>query len=115
VSAERRVVAVVGHAAYEIAGVTQVELESGLARAGALRAALDADADVVAVDELADGETAALALEAALAGALVVAGIPAPDAEAARARLVGLGVEPFLLDHAVAGVLALRPVPPGRR
>jgi type IV pilus assembly protein PilB len=75
--------------------------------------AVEADPDVLLVEAIRDRETATAALDAALDGVLVLAGVPAPDAERARARLAALGVEPFLLEHAVVCLLGPRPTAPG--
>lgn len=85
--------------------------------ADALRAALRQDADVIVLGELADREAASLALRAAEAGPLVIAGLHAPDAASAIRRLLGLlelpgaAPEPELrgrLADALQAVVALR-------
>jgi type IV pilus assembly protein PilB len=80
---------------------------------GDLAAALAADPDVVVVPSVRDGEGAKAALDAALDGILVIAGLPAPDPERARLRMHGWGVEPFLIEHAIACVVGVRPDTPG--
>ena len=81
---------------------------------GELRDLLDADPDILVIGALRDLESARIALEAALDGVLVLAGVPAPDGDAARARLAAMGVEPFLLEHAVTCSIAVRPDGSGR-
>jgi type IV pilus assembly protein PilB len=75
--------------------------------------ALAADPDVVVVPAVRDRESAKAALDAALDGVLVIAGVPAPDPERARLRMHGWGVEPFLIEHAIACVVGVRPDTPG--
>jgi type II secretory ATPase GspE/PulE/Tfp pilus assembly ATPase PilB-like protein len=74
---------------------------------------LDADPDIVVVGAVRDRQAATVALEAALDGVLVLIGVPAPDEHCARARLAAMGVEPFLLEHAVTCAVAVRPDAPG--
>ena len=96
--------------ARRLPGVDQVQTDAsaGLTTARALRSALRADPDVVLLDELLDGETARLAVDAALTGTLVLSSLTADDAPSAVRRLVELGVEPFLVASALSCVLAQR-------
>ena len=104
------VVAVEDRGGRRLPGVVQVQVDpgAGLTAARALRSVLRADPDVVLLDELRDGETARLAVDAALTGRLVLAALPANDAASAVSRLVGMGVEPFLVASALSCVLAQR-------
>src|SRR6185437_11590354 len=76
--------------------------------AQALRSTLRADPDVVMVGEIRDGETAKIAIEAALTGHLVLSTLHTNDAPSTLTRLNEMGVEPFLTGAAVTGVLAQR-------
>lgn len=76
--------------------------------AAAIRAALEQDPDIFAIDMLDDRESAAAAIEAAEAGHLVVAGIAAADSVAAIRRMREWRVEPFKLASTLAAVLAQR-------
>ena len=76
--------------------------------AAALRSILRSDPDVVMVGEIRDGETAKIAIEAALTGHLVLSTLHTNDAPSALTRLNEMGVEPFLTGAAVIGVLAQR-------
>jgi type IV pilus assembly protein PilB len=80
----------------------------GLDRAAAVRAMINQRPDVLMIDNLADAETARLAVEAALGGRLVFAGSAAPDAPSAVARLLHMGIEPYSVGPALAGVLSQR-------
>ncbi|MDF2383355.1 Flp pilus assembly complex ATPase component TadA [Nostoc ellipsosporum NOK] len=88
-----------------VEGATRIE---GCAGAAAIRAALEQDPDVIALDGLDGREAAAAVAEAAEAGHLVLAAIDAPDAVSAIRRMRDWRVEPFRLASTVAAVLAQR-------
>jgi len=91
-------------------GVVQTEVSeaAGLDFARALRSLLRHDPDVLLVGEIRDRETAHIALEAGLTGHLVASTVHAGTASGVFARLLQMGVEPFVLTTAVSGVLAQR-------
>jgi type IV pilus assembly protein PilB len=95
---------------YRLAGINQVQINprAGLTFAAALRSILRSDPDVVMVGEIRDGETAKMAIEAALTGHFVLSTLHTNDAPGALTRLNEMGVEPFLTGSAVTGVLAQR-------
>jgi type IV pilus assembly protein PilB len=95
---------------YGLAGINQVQinLRAGLTFASALRSILRSDPDVVMVGEVRDGETAKIAIEAALTGHLVLTTLHTNDAPSTLTRLNEMGVEPFLTGSAVSAVLAQR-------
>jgi general secretion pathway protein E len=76
--------------------------------AEALRHVLRQDPDVIMVGEVRDGETAEIALQAALTGHLVLATLHTNDAPSAITRLLELGVDPFVLSSTLVGVVAQR-------
>jgi general secretion pathway protein E len=76
--------------------------------ANALRSILRQDPDIIMVGEIRDGETAQMAVQAALTGHLVFSTVHTRDAAGAITRLAELGVEPFLLASVLRGVLAQR-------
>jgi len=82
-------------------GQVNVAQEAGLTFAKALKAFLRQDPDICMIGEIRDLETAEIAVEAALAGHLVLAALPAGDASAAIARLLDMGVPPFKLAAAL--------------
>jgi type IV pilus assembly protein PilB len=86
----------------------QVNVKAGLTFAGALRALLRQDPDIIMVGEIRDGETAQIAVQAALTGHMVFSTLHTNDAPSAVTRLQNLGVEPFLVAAALRGVLAQR-------
>lgn len=95
---------------YEVDGIIQVSVNPGigLTFATAMRAFLRQDPDVIMVGEIRDEETARIATQAALTGHLVLSTLHTNDAPSTVARLLDLGVEPFLLASTVEGVLAQR-------
>ncbi len=95
---------------YRLQGINQVQINTraGLTFASALRSILRSDPDVVMVGEVRDGETAKMAIEAALTGHFVLSTLHTNDAPGALTRLNEMGVEPFLVGAAVTGVLAQR-------
>ena len=95
---------------YRLAGINQMQINNraGMTFAAALRSILRSDPDVVMVGEIRDGETAKIAIEAALTGHLVLSTLHTNDAPSAITRLTEMGVEPFLTGAAVSGVLAQR-------
>jgi general secretion pathway protein E len=95
---------------YHLEGVTQVpvNVKAGMTFAGALRSILRQDPDVLMIGEMRDGETAAIAVQAALTGHLVFSTLHTNDAPSAMTRLVDLKVEPYLTAATLEGVLAQR-------
>jgi general secretion pathway protein E len=95
---------------YDLPGIgqTQVNTKIDLTFAKALRAILRQDPDVVMIGEIRDFETAQIAIQASLTGHLVLATVHTNDAPSTIARLIDMGVEPFLLSSSLLGVLAQR-------
>jgi general secretion pathway protein E len=89
-------------------GQIQVRPKIGLTFASGLRHILRQDPDVILVGETRDTETAEIAVRAALTGHLVFTTLHTNDAPSAVARLVDMGVEPYLLASCLRGVLAQR-------
>jgi general secretion pathway protein E len=86
----------------------QVRPQIDVTFANALRSILRQDPDIIMVGEIRDGETAQMAVQAALTGHLVFSTVHTRDASGAITRLVELGVERFLLSSVLRGVLAQR-------
>ena len=87
---------------------THVHEAVGLTFARALRSILRQDPDVIMVGEIRDQETARVAVQAALTGHLVLATLHTNDAPGAVARLLDMGIEPYLLSSALNGAVAQR-------
>ncbi|MCE0484739.1 MAG: GspE/PulE family protein [Methylacidiphilales bacterium] len=95
---------------YEIEGIQQVPINEGigLTFARALRAFLRQDPDRIMVGETRDLETAQIAIQASLTGHLVFTTLHTNDAPGAVARLIDMGVEPFLVASSLEGILGQR-------
>jgi type IV pilus assembly protein PilB len=95
---------------YEIEGIQQVPIHEaiGLTFARCLRAFLRQDPDRIMVGETRDLETAQIAIQASLTGHLVFTTLHTNDAPGAVARLIDMGVEPFLIASSLEGVLGQR-------
>ncbi len=87
---------------------TQVKSEIGMTFANGLRALLRQDPNIIMVGEIRDGETASLAVNAALTGHLVLSTIHTNSAAGAIPRLVDMGVEPFLIVSTAKVIVAQR-------
>jgi general secretion pathway protein E len=95
---------------YELAGVPQVPVNEkvGMTFAGALRALLRQDPDIILVGEIRDAETAQIATQASLTGHLVLSTLHTNDAPTALTRLLDLEVAAYLVASTVDAVLAQR-------
>ena len=95
---------------YYIPGVSQCQIneKTGMTFASGLRAVLRQDPDVIAVGEIRDGETASIAMRAAITGHLVLSTLHTNDAPSAVDRLRDIGVEPWLISAALRGVVSQR-------
>jgi type IV pilus assembly protein PilB len=95
---------------YEVDGVKQIHVNpgAGLTFASGLRAMVRSDPDALMVGEIRDSETAQIAMEAALTGHLVLSTLHTNDASLAAARLIDMGVEPFLIASAIECIVAQR-------
>lgn len=95
---------------YHVDGVCQVQIneKTGLTFANALRSVLRQDPDIIAVGEIRDGETAEIAMRAAMTGHLVLSTIHTNNAVSSIDRLMDIGVEPYLIAGAVRGIISQR-------
>ncbi|MBO5905031.1 MAG: type II/IV secretion system protein [Kiritimatiellae bacterium] len=95
---------------YHMAGINQVQMhpDIGMTFALALRAFLRQDPDIIMVGEIRDRETAEIAINASLTGHMVFSTLHTNDAAGTFPRLIDMGVEPFLIASAVAGVMGQR-------
>jgi type IV pilus assembly protein PilB len=95
---------------YNLRGVNQVQVNDGIGRtfAAVLRSFLRQDPDVILVGETRDLETAQISIRAALTGHLVFTTLHTNDCPSSVARLVDMGVPPFLLSSALVLILAQR-------
>jgi type IV pilus assembly protein PilB len=95
---------------YQFDNINQIQINrlAGITFANGLRAILRQDPDVVLIGEVRDAETAAIAIQSALTGHLVLCSMHAADAVGAIYRFLDMGVEPYLVSSAVIGVVAQR-------
>jgi type IV pilus assembly protein PilB len=95
---------------FQLAGINQVQMKDqiGLNFAGALRAFLRQDPNIILVGEIRDFETAEIAVKAALTGHLVLSTLHTNDAPSTISRLMNMGIEPFLVATSVNLICAQR-------
>ena len=95
---------------YNIDGINQVQIneKAGLTFASGLRSILRQDPDVIAVGEIRDGETAEIAMRAAITGHTVLSTVHTNDAVGTIERLVDMGVEPYIIASALRGIISQR-------
>ena len=109
-SKERNIITIEDPIEYRFANINQMQVnpQANVTFAGGLRATMRLDPDVILVGEIRDGETAGIAIQAALTGHLVLSTVHANDAVGALFRLMDLGIEPFLITSAMVGIIAQR-------
>jgi type IV pilus assembly protein PilB len=107
---DKKVITIEDPVEYELPGVAQIPVRPsrGFTFANGLRAILRQDPDVVMVGEIRDGETAEIAIRAALTGHQVFSTLHTNDAAGAVTRLIDMGIEAFLISSSLHGVLAQR-------
>ena len=95
---------------YDIDGIIQCQIRSeiGLTFARCLRSILRQDPDIVLVGEIRDIETAEIAVQASLTGHLVFSTLHTNDSPSSIARLLDLGLEPFLITATIEGIVGQR-------
>jgi len=109
-SPEKTVMTIEDPVEYRLPGVKQMQVfeRAGLTFQTGLRAIVRADPDIIMVGEMRDRESARIAIEAALTGHLVLSTLHTNSAPATPARLIDMGVEPYLVASAVECVIAQR-------
>jgi general secretion pathway protein E len=107
---EKNIITVEDPVEYQLTGVGQIQVNPriGLTFASGLRSILRQDPDVIMVGEIRDLETAEIAIQASLTGHLVLSTLHTNDAASTLARLLDMGVEPYLVASSLTGVLAQR-------
>ncbi len=109
-TSERNIITLEDPVEYHIDGITQGPIQEriGFGFAQGIRSLLRQDPDIIMVGEIRDDETAKTAVRAALTGHLVLSTLHTNDAPSAVMRLIDMGIEPYLLNAALTGVLAQR-------
>ena len=107
---EKNIITIEDPVEYRLQGINQINVnrKAGLDFATGLRSMLRADPDIVMVGEIRDGETARIAIEAALTGHMMLTTLHTNDAPGAITRLTKMGIESFLIASAVDCVVAQR-------
>jgi len=95
---------------YQMDGINQVQVnvKADMTFANGLRSILRQDPNIVLIGEIRDGETAQIAIEAALTGHLVLSTLHTNDAPSVATRLIDMGIEPFLIASSLIGATAQR-------
>jgi len=108
----RNIITIEDPAEYRFKDINQIQVnpQAGITFATGLRSILRLDPDVIMVGEIRDGETANIAVQAALTGHLMLSSVHASDSAGVLSRLLDLDIEPFLIASAVIGVVAQRMV-----
>ncbi len=109
-SVEKNIITIEDPVEYELPLIRQtaVNPKAEITFANGLRSILRQDPDCIMVGEIRDKETAEVAIQASLTGHLVFSTLHTNDAPSALARLLDIGIEPFLISSSLAGVLAQR-------
>ncbi|NMR85871.1 Flp pilus assembly complex ATPase component TadA, partial [Vibrio parahaemolyticus] len=95
---------------YKLEGINQVQVnvKAGLTFASGLRSILRQDPDIIMVGEIRDSETAEIAVRAAITGHLVLSTLHTNDSPSTIARLIDMGIEPYMVSSSVIGVVSQR-------
>ncbi|HIJ66865.1 MAG TPA: type II/IV secretion system protein, partial [Planctomycetes bacterium] len=109
-SIETKIITTENPVEYDIDGLIQIQInpDIGLTFARCLRSILRQDPDIVMVGEIRDLETGQIAIQASLTGHLVFSTLHTNDAPSTIARLLDLGLEPFLVTATLEGIIAQR-------
>jgi type IV-A pilus assembly ATPase PilB len=107
---DKKLITVEDPVEYQMGGINQVQVNSeiGMTFPAALRSILRQAPNIIMIGEIRDAETANIAINAALTGHLVFSTLHTNDAPSAVARLVDIGVQPFLVSSAVRAIVAQR-------
>lgn len=109
-AAEKNIVTLEDPVEYNLDGITQGHIndDAGFTFEKGIRAVLRQDPDILMVGEVRDKQTAGVAIEAALTGHVVLSTLHTNDAPSVIMRLMDMGIEPFLINASLTGVLAQR-------
>jgi type IV pilus assembly protein PilB len=107
---DRKIITVEDPVEYQLSGINQVPVNSsiGMTFPAALRSMLRQAPNIIMIGEIRDMETASIAINASLTGHLVLSTLHTNDAPGAIARLIDIGIKPFLVSSSVRAVLAQR-------
>lgn len=107
---EKNIITIEDPVEYKLKGINQVQVntKAGLTFALGLRSILRQDPDIIMVGEIRDSETAEIAVRAAITGHLVLSTLHTNDSPSTVARLIDMGIEPYLVSSAIIGVISQR-------
>jgi type IV pilus assembly protein PilB len=107
---DRKIITVEDPVEYQLSGINQVPVNAdiGMTFPAALRSILRQAPNIIMIGEIRDMETASIAINASLTGHLVLSTLHTNDAPGAMARLVDIGIKPFLVSSSVRAALAQR-------
>lgn len=107
---KRNIVTVEDPVEYQLEGVNQVQVlpKAGLTFSTGLRSILRQDPDIVMIGEIRDGETASIAMRAAITGHLVLSTVHTNDTASTLVRLVDMGIESYVVASSLIGVVSQR-------
>lgn len=107
---DRKIITIEDPVEYELRGITQTQMNPkiGLTFSSALRSMLRHDPDVMMVGEVRDRETAEIAVQTAMTGHLVLSTLHTNDAAGGAARLIDMGIDPYLITSTVQAFIAQR-------
>jgi general secretion pathway protein E/type IV pilus assembly protein PilB len=107
---DRKIITVEEPIEYQMNGINQVQVnaEIGMTFPAALRSILRQAPNIIMIGEIRDLETASIAINASLTGHLVFSTLHTNDAPSAVARLIDIGVQPFLVASSVRAIMAQR-------
>ncbi|MGD2090725.1 MAG: ATPase, T2SS/T4P/T4SS family [Candidatus Aminicenantes bacterium] len=107
---EAKIITVEDPVEYQLEGISQIQVQEqiGLSFATILRNILRQDPDIIMIGEIRDKETAEIAIRASLTGHLVLATLHTNDAVSAVTRLVDMGIQDYLVNSSLLGVVAQR-------
>lgn len=107
---DKNIITVEDPVEYKLDGINQVQVnnKAGLTFANGLRSILRQDPDIIMVGEIRDSETAEIAVRAAITGHLVLSTLHTNDTASTIARLIDMGIEPYMISSSVVGIISQR-------
>lgn len=107
---DKNIITVEDPVEYKLEGINQVQVnnKAGLTFASGLRSILRQDPDIIMVGEIRDAETAEIAVRAAITGHLVLSTLHTNDTASTVARLIDMGIEPYMVSSSVVGIISQR-------
>lgn len=107
---EKNIITVEDPVEYKLHGINQVQVsnKTGLTFANGLRSILRQDPDIIMIGEIRDSETAEIAVRASITGHLVLSTLHTNDTASTVARLIDMGIEPYMVSTSVVGIISQR-------